>query len=100
MCQNILLPRFKGEQTGPTYYLLPANIYGLGIKDDYNDSCSVYTQTEFEGNKGMKNIAYCLFGWLNDKGYYSQSCDRNHKMPGIALLVENCGVQNKNNLII
>ena len=48
----------------------------------------------------MKKIASCFLRWLNDKGYYYQSYGKNHKMPKIAVLVDNCGGQNKNNLTI
>ena len=65
MCQNILLLPFKGEQPGPNYYLLPANIYGLSIHDASNKICSDYTWNDFEGKKGMDNIVYCLICWLN-----------------------------------
>ena len=100
MCQNILLPSFKVEHTVPTYYLQPANIYGLDIHDASNKICSVYTWTGFEGNKGIKNTDSCLLLWINDKGYYSQSYGKKHKMPEIDLLVDNCGGQNKNNVMI
>ena len=100
MCHNILLTNFRGEQPGTTYYLPPANIYGLGIHDDSNNICSVYTWTEFKGKKAMNNISSWLMFWLNEKGYCSQSYGKNHKMPKIDILVDNCGFQNKNNLMI
>ena len=68
MRHHILLPGFKGENPGPTYYLSPTNIYGLIIHDASNNTCSYYTWTEFEIKKGMNNIASCLLCWLNDKG--------------------------------
>ena len=70
MCQNILLPSFKGEHPIPTYYLLPANIYGLGINDASNNICPFHTWIEFEVKKGMNNIASCILCWINAKGYY------------------------------
>ena len=97
---NILLPSFKGEQPGPTYYLSPENIYGLVINDASNNICSVYTWTEFEGKKGMNNIYSCLLHWINDKGYYYQLYGNNHKMPEIAILVDKCGDHNRNNVMI
>ena len=72
MFHNILLNIFKGEQPGPTYYLLPENIYGLGIHDASNNICLVYTWAEFEGMKGMNNISYFLLCWINYKGCYSK----------------------------
>ena len=48
----------------------------------------------------MNNIASFLLFWLNDKGYSSQSYGKNHKIPEIGTLVDNCGGQNKNNLMI
>ena len=60
MCQNIFFSSFKGEHPEPAYYLSPANIYVSCIHCDSNNICSVYTWTEFEGNKGMNNIAFCL----------------------------------------
>ena len=48
----------------------------------------------------MNNIASCLLCWINDKGYYYQSYGKNHKMPGIAILVDNCSGQNDNNEMI
>ena len=100
MWKNILLSGFKGEKSGPTYYLLSEIFYGVGIHDDSNNICSVYTWTEFEGENEMNNIAYFLLLCLNDKGYYSQSYGKNNKAPEIAILVDNCGGKNKNNVII
>ena len=37
---------------------------------------------------------------LNGKGYYSQSYGKNHKIPEIAILVDNYGGQKKNNSMI
>ena len=48
----------------------------------------------------MNNIASCFLRCLNDKGFYSQSYVKNNKMPEIAILVDNCGSQNKNNVTI
>ena len=48
----------------------------------------------------MENIASCLLCWINEKGYYSQSYGKNHKMPEIAILVDKFCGQNKNNVII
>ena len=99
MCNNIIFPIFKGQYTGPNYYLSPSNIYGLGIHDDSNNICSVYTLTEFEGKKRMKNISSCLLCCINYKGYYYQPYGKKYKMPEIDFLVDNCGGQNKNNLM-
>ena len=41
----------------------------------------------------MKILESCLLRWINDKGYSSQSYGKNHKMPEIAILVDNCGGQ-------
>ena len=100
MSQNIFLLGSKGEQPVYTYYLSPANIYGLVVHDVYNNTYSVFTWSEFEGRKGMNNIASCLLRWLNYKEYYSQSYGKNHKMPGISILFDNCGSNNNNNLMI
>ena len=48
----------------------------------------------------MKNSASCLLCCINDKGYYYQSYDKNHKMPEISVLVYNYSSQNKNNVMI
>ena len=48
----------------------------------------------------MKNSAPCLLCCINDKGYYYQSYDKNHKMPEISVLVYNYSSQNKNNVMI
>ena len=98
--QNTLFPSLKSEQPGTTYYLSPANIYGLVIPDASNNTCSVYTWTGFEVNKGMNNLDFFLLCWINDKGYYYKSHGKNHKMTEISILVEKCGVQNKNNVMI
>ena len=78
----------------------PSNIYVFGIYYASNNICSFYTCTEFEGKKGVNNIACFLLRWINDKGYYSRSYVNNHKMPEIDILDDNCGGQNKNNLLI
>ena len=87
---NMFLSSFKGEHPGPTYYLSPANIYGVDIHDASNNIFSVYNWTEFEGEKGVKNIASCLLRWLNDKGLYSRLYSKKHKIPEIAIIVYNC----------
>ena len=48
----------------------------------------------------MKKISSCLLLWINDKGYYSKSYGKNHNMPKITILVDNCGGQNKSNVMI
>ena len=48
----------------------------------------------------MNNIFYFLLGFLNYKGCYSQSHGKNHKMTGIAILVDNFGGKNKNTVTI
>ena len=48
----------------------------------------------------MKNIDYCLLCWINGKGYYYQSYGKKHKMPEIAIPIDNCGGQNKSNAMI
>ena len=48
----------------------------------------------------MKTITSCLICWLNEKGYYYKSYGKNHKMPEIAIFVDNYGGQTKNNLMI
>ena len=100
MSYNILLPSLKIEHPGPTYYLSPANISGLVIHDASNNICSVYTWAEFEGKKGVYNIASFRLCCFNYKGWYSQSYGKNNKMPEIAILVDNCGGQNNNNVTI
>ena len=62
--------------------------------------CSVYTCTGFEVKKGMNNIASFLLHWLDYNGYYSQSYGKNHKMPEISIIFDNCGGQSKNNVMI
>ena len=100
MCHNIIFPSFIGEQPRPTYYLSPANIYGLVINDASKNTCSVFTQNKFEGRKGLNNISSYLLHCINEKGYYSQSYGKNHKMTEITSLVDNYGGKNKNNVII
>ena len=68
MFQNVLLPGFKFEQPGPTYYLTPANIYVPGINDASNNIFFIYICTEFEVKKGVKNMTSCLLCYINDKG--------------------------------
>ena len=48
----------------------------------------------------MNNIASCLLRWINEKGCYSQSYGNNHKVLKISIFVDNCGDQNKNNVMI
>ena len=100
ICQNIILPIFKGEQPVPTYYLSHANSFGLFIHDTSNNVSSVYAWTEFEVKKRMNNIASFLLCWLNYKGSSSKSYGKNHKMPEIDILIDSCGGQNMNNAMI
>ena len=100
MCQNIILAGFKCEHPGHTYYLSPANIYGLDIHDALNNICLVYTWNEFERTNGMNTISSWLLCCFNDKGWYYQSYYKNHKMTGIDIIADNCGGQNKINEMI
>ena len=79
-------------------YLLPVadHIYGLSIHDASNNRCYFYNVTEFEVNKGMNNIAYCLLFWINYKGCCYQSYCKNNNIPEITILVDNCSSQNNN----
>ena len=48
----------------------------------------------------MNNISSWLLCLLNVKGYYSQSYGKNNNILEIAILVDNFGGHNKNNLMI
>ena len=98
--QNIIFPTLKGEHTGPKYYLLTESIYGLNIHDAYNKIGLFYTWNLFEVIKGMNNITSCFLSWINNKDYYYQSYVKNHKIPEIAILVDNCSGKDKNNTMI
>ena len=77
-----------------------ANIFGLVVHDDSNNTCSIYTWDKFEGNIGIKHIDSCLLRWMNDKGYYNKLYGKKNKIPEISILIKNCGGQNKNNAMI
>ena len=48
----------------------------------------------------MNSISSFLLSWINGKGYYYQAYSNNHNMPEISIIVDNCGSQNKNNIMI
>ena len=48
----------------------------------------------------MNNTSSCLLCWINEKVYCYQSYVRNHNINKIAILVDNWGGHNKNNVMI
>jgi len=101
--QNMYLPNFAGSQPGETYYYSPVNGYCFGVVDA---SCqpsqlNAHIYLEDVGKKGGDNVASMLWSQLKIKGLIPED----NSKPATAakelnLVFDNCGGQNKNNMVL
>ena len=96
-CQNIQIPSFLKDQPGAVYFLVPLNVYCLGIVD-YNsieDHLHAYIYLEAEGGKGGNEVPPLIMKYLFDKGYLNDTSQLD-----LSIIMENCSGQNKNHYVL
>jgi len=100
-CQNLDLPHLGGEQPGDTYYLSPIWLYCLGIVNAAEGKLYAYMYQENSAKKGMNNVASLLMHYI--KNYLlneHQRTNHNFQKEELNIIMDNCGGQNKNNVVI
>ena len=100
-CQNLDLPHTGGEQPGDTYYYSPIWLFCLGIANVADDMLNAYIYEERSGRKGANNVASMLVHYLKTNVLSKHQLDH-HNIPKeeLNLIMDNCGGQNKNGVII
>ena len=100
--QNLDMPHFGSEQPGDIYYFSPLGIYLFGIVSPYHgDNDLLFCQyfTEGEGAKGGNNVSSLLWNSFKEDGFIERG-ERDGSMGEYALIMDNCGGQNKNRMVI
>jgi hypothetical protein len=101
--QNMYLPNFAGAQPGETYYYSPVNGYCFGVVDA---SCrpsqlNAHIYLEDQGRKGGDNVASLLWKQLKLKGLIPEDNSKpTTAAKELNLVFDNCGGQNKNNMVL
>jgi hypothetical protein len=101
--QNMYLPNFASSQPGATYYYSPLNEYCFGVVDGSTRPFTLYAHVYLEdlGKKGGDNVASMLWKQLKMSGLIPED----NSKPSIAakeinIVMDNCGGQNKNNMVL
>lgn len=91
------MPHFGSEQPGDIYYFSPLGIYLFGIVSPYLAKDSLLCQyfTEGEGAKGGNNVSSMLLNSFKLDGFFDRG-QKDGPMGEFALIMDNCGGQNKN----
>ena len=101
--QNMYLPNFASSQPGATYYYSPLNEYCFGVVDGSTRPSKLYGHIYLEdlGKKGGDNVASMLWKQLKMSGLIPQDNSRPATAAKeINLVMDNCGGQNKNNMVL
>ena len=101
--QNMYLPNFASSQPGATYYYSPLNEYCFGVVDASERPSKLYGHVYLEdlGKKGGDNVASMLWKQLKILGLIPDDNSRPATAAKeINLLMDNCGGQNKNNMVL
>ena len=95
------MPHFGSEQPGGIYYFSPLGIYFFGLVLPYlaNDSLLCQCFTEGEGAKGGNYVSSMLFNSFKLDGFFDTG-QKDGPMGEFALIMDNCGDQNKNLLML
>jgi hypothetical protein len=101
--QNMYLPNFASSQPGATYYYSPLNEYCFGVVDASKRPSKLYGHVYLEdlGKKGGDNVASMLWKQLQ----ILELVPKDNTKPATAameinLVMDNCGGQNKNNMVL
>lgn len=102
--QNMYLPNFAGDQPGETYYYTPVNGYCFGVVDASTAPTNLTAHVYFEdvGKKGGDNVASLLWKQLKMLGVIGDDNSNEGGAPvkEINFVFDNCGGQNKNNMVL
>lgn len=99
-CQNLDLPHVGQEQPGDTYYYSPIWIYCLGIVNSKTNQLYAYTYPESAAKKGANNTTSCLLHFLKTFILQQGQLLYNSPLSELNLIMDNCGGQNKNNVLL
>ena len=96
--QNCELPHLGSNQPGKTYYYSPLKINVFGIVNAGKNSgyLDAYLYHEGEGRKGGNNVASLLIKYLVQRKWLREDSVGKE----LNLICDNCGGQNKNNMVI
>ena len=99
--QNINMPHFGSEQPGDISYFSPLGIYLFGIVCPYLPKYSLLSQyfTEGEGAKGGNNVSSMLWTSFKLDGFIEKGW-KDGLVGECVLVMDNCGGQNKNQMVI
>ena len=101
--QNLDVPHFGGQQPGETYYYSPKSVYVFGVCDMWLRPTQLYAYCyeEETGKKGGNNVASLLMLHLHSRGLLPVNEDSTpRKGKKLTVACDNCGGQNKNNMVI
>jgi hypothetical protein len=95
--ENLSAPYFGGAQAGDTYYFLPLTVFSFGLVDLSTgpNKINCYTYSEDKGKKGANNLASLLMHDLKSRGWL-----HNEPANSLTVIFDNCGGQNKNNVML
>ena len=101
--QNMYLPNFASSQPGATYYYSPLNTYCFGVVNGSTRPSKLFGHIYLEdrGKKGGDNVASMLWKQLKLSGLVPED----NTKPATAakeinIVMDNCGGQNKNNMVL
>ena len=100
--QNEGVPHFGCEQPGDIYYFSPLGVYIFGMVRLYKKENELVAQYyyEGEGKKGGNNVASLLYNKINKIENWVQQAFTEGPAKSYSLIMDNCGGQNKNRMVI
>jgi hypothetical protein len=101
--QNMYLPNFASSQPGATYYYSPLNAYCFGVVDASTRPSKLYGHIYLEdlGKKGGDNVASMLWKQLKLIDLIPENNGRpSAPAKELNIVMDNCGGQNKNNMVL
>ena len=92
------MPHFRSGQPGETYYYSPLGIYLFGVVNASEEPTHLrcFYYKEGVSKKGGNNVASLLFKNAQLNGAFQQE----HPLKCYNMIMDNCGGQNKNQMVI
>jgi hypothetical protein len=94
--QNLCVPNFASEQPGDTYYFSPMSCYCFGMVDCSTTRLAAMLYTEDVAKKGGNNVASLVWANLKRLGIM----DAVEPIKELNIVMDNCGGQNKNRMVL